>query len=225
MSSAKWQPFCLGFIVLTQFSNYILHFQWNQVKCHKASFMIRCTDGSFPVAPRHQTITWTKFCQIQHIIHIIRPKIHILVTNALEIDNLALSQCRNAGNFEMISASLRSVNTRDLTGLSLWQARTTLWSRVHCATHMKLKRVSGASSVARNLHDLLPTSLRELSRNNEVYCDIHKLRKLWNIIYDVSLSQHFKHPVKMGSFKLVVSYFGTPGLRYHIRTCDVLQHF
>ena len=38
------------------------------------------------------------------------------------------------------------------------------------------------------------------------------------------LIQHFKHPEEiLGIFELVVSYFGTPGLRYEIRTLTLFK--
>ena len=47
-----------------------------------------------------------------------------------------------------------------------------LGSGLYWATHMKLTRVPGPAA-AWNLHDLMPTALRELRKNNEVYCDTH----------------------------------------------------
>ena len=63
------------------------------------------------------------------------------------------------------------------------------------------------------------------AENNEIYCDTHKLRKLANFIYSVFLKITFKTSNRDGNFKLVFSYFGTPGFHYDIRTRDVLQHF
>ena len=69
--SAKWWPFCFSLNVLAHFSIYILHSQWNQVKCHKASFMI--TQELFAKVHRWQ------------VIYSVWPKICIPVANALEI--------------------------------------------------------------------------------------------------------------------------------------------
>ena len=58
----------------------------------KGAQTVRC-----PVGLGHQAITWTKFCQIQQIIHITWPNICISVANASEIPKFSakpVSKCR-----------------------------------------------------------------------------------------------------------------------------------
>ena len=145
-------------------------------------------------------------------LYIIWPKICIPVANALEIP---LSQCSNAGHFDMISASLRSFDTRDWHDCHLCKLAL---CDLECAVPHIWNWHTGPLATW-NLHELMPGNWAE---NNEVYCDIHKLLKLWNFIHDVFLKSTFRHLIETQLFKLVVSYFGTPGLHYHIRTCDVL---
>ena len=52
MWSANWWPFCFGLNVSTYFSGYILHFQWDQVKCHRVSFIVITQDLSAKVHRR-----------------------------------------------------------------------------------------------------------------------------------------------------------------------------
>ena len=47
------------------------------------------------------------------------------------------------------------------------------------------------------------------------------MRKLVNFICNVSLKITFEKSIRDRNFKLVFSYFGTPGLHYDIRTHDV----
>ena len=90
--------------------------------------------------------------------------------------NLVLNQCSNTGYFDMISASHHSFDTRDLTQLS------TFASSALCHTcEIDTRSRSTVGLMQPNLHDLMPTLLRE---NNEIHCDTHKLRKLWNLIDD-----------------------------------------
>ena len=93
---------------LPHFSDYILHFRWKQVKCHKVSLMInknslqRCTDcfvSSCPQAASHYVdqFLWNSKAHI----YIYGPtEICIQVAN-WRYRNLALSQFSYAGNLTL----------------------------------------------------------------------------------------------------------------------------
>ena len=131
MSPTKWRQFCLAFIVHITVIIFCISSEirlnasrYNSRVVWKGAQMAQC-----PVAFSHQAITWTKFCKSQQVIHIIRPKICIPQPMHWRYSNLAPSHCPNTGKLDIISASLHSFVTRDLTGWSLLQA-STFWSRV-----------------------------------------------------------------------------------------------
>ena len=106
-------------------SDYILHFQWNRVKCHKVSLMItlrslqRWTDGlvfSCPQVASHYA-NQVLPNSTGHIYVYGPTQICIPVANALEIPLSCAKPIFKCRKFDMTSATVRSFDTRDLTRL------------------------------------------------------------------------------------------------------------
>ena len=158
MSSAKWRPFCLGHLsaIIFCISSEILN--------DNSSVVCKCApvDGSVSSCPQAASHYANQVLSdsTAHLYIYGPSEICIPVAN-WRYGNLALSQFSNAGN---------------LTRLLLPFVHLTPWIWYDCnfaskrflrsgltwATHMKLTRFP-RPVIAWNLHDLMPTLLRELS--------------------------------------------------------------